>query len=266
MFGWLTRGQTPPIQPSQNPDPNASATSIHSADTSPSLLPPVPKLALNVEDDDEDNDSDDGASTPRPSTPIKTAVSSSSSSSATSATTTPSSSSLHPSSAHAFRAPQPPRPVTPELPADEASLNAFPMLNGPQRAGGGTGSGPNPIRKKVPLQPGHSPLDWAKLKNSNTDLRGVRQLTRYTLEELREHRTRDNVWMAIQGKVYNVTHYLKFHPGGAGQLMRGAGKDATQLFLTVHPWVNVDALLDKCMVGYLVKEKPIDAGDEGGGG
>lgn len=53
--------------------------------------------------------------------------------------------------------------------------------------------------------------------------------------------------------MYNVTHYLKFHPGGAGQLMRGAGKDATELFLSIHPWVNVDVLLEKCLVGYLVK-------------
>lgn len=34
--------------------------------------------------------------------------------------------------------------------------------------------------------------------------------------------------------------------------MRGAGKDATELFMKIHPWVNVDMLLDKCFVGYLI--------------
>ena len=34
----------------------------------------------------------------------------------------------------------------------------------------------------------------------------------------------------IAGKVYNVTPYLDFHPGGVDELMRGAGKDATTLF------------------------------------
>lgn len=43
--------------------------------------------------------------------------------------------------------------------------------------------------------------------------------------------------------------------GGVGQLMRGAGKDGTQLFMKVHPWVNVDRILDKCHVGYLIPEK-----------
>ena len=32
------------------------------------------------------------------------------------------------------------------------------------------------------------------------------------------------------GKVYNITPYLEFHPGGVSELMRGAGKDSTDLF------------------------------------
>ena len=32
------------------------------------------------------------------------------------------------------------------------------------------------------------------------------------------------------GKVYNMTPYMKFHPGGVDELMRGAGKDCTILF------------------------------------
>ena len=58
--------------------------------------------------------------------------------------------------------------------------------------------------------------------------------------------------MAVRGKVYNVTHFLEFHPGGPEELMRGAGKDATLLFDKYHRWVNVDSMLDKCLVGYLV--------------
>ena len=32
------------------------------------------------------------------------------------------------------------------------------------------------------------------------------------------------------GKVYNVTHFLKYHPGRKAQLLRGAGTDCTALF------------------------------------
>ncbi|KAI8815978.1 uncharacterized protein EV422DRAFT_610606 [Fimicolochytrium jonesii] len=120
------------------------------------------------------------------------------------------------------------------------------MLGGPQRA-----SSPSTPRKKVSLAPGRSPLDWARLLFSGRDLRGgVKQLARFTPSE---------------GNVYNVTHYIKFQPGGAGQLLRGAGKDATEVFMKVHPWVNVDGLLGKCQVGYLVKEREgeVQEGKEG---
>lgn len=33
--------------------------------------------------------------------------------------------------------------------------------------------------------------------------------------------------------------------------MRGAGRDATELFDKIHPWINYDSLLVKCLVGTL---------------
>ncbi|KAJ3200100.1 hypothetical protein HDU67_002305 [Dinochytrium kinnereticum] len=145
---------------------------------------------------------------------------------------------------------------------NEDALNQFPMLDGPQRAqpsivppSGSSKKSAPPKRKKIPLEPGHSAMDWSKLKASGADLRGVTRLARYTPSEVALHNKRDDVWMAIAGKVYNVTHYLKFHPGGIGQVMRGAGKDATELYFKVHPWVNHDFILgEKCMVGYLIPE------------
>ena len=57
-------------------------------------------------------------------------------------------------------------------------------------------------------------------------------------------------------QVYNVTPYLKFHPGGLDWIMKGAGLDATSLFNKYHAWVNSDFMLEKCVLGYLAAAPP----------
>ncbi|KAL0821756.1 hypothetical protein ABMA28_005178, partial [Loxostege sticticalis] len=112
-------------------------------------------------------------------------------------------------------------------------------------------------RNKCALQPGHSLMDWIRLGNSGKDLTGVGGRVRpVSLAELAAHNTQKDAWLAIRGRVYNITHYLPYHPGGPEELMRGAGIDATQLFDKVHPWVNYDSLLAKCLVGPLRYDLP----------
>lgn len=62
-------------------------------------------------------------------------------------------------------------------------------------------------------------------------------------------------WSSYQGKVYNISPYLPFHPGGEGELRRAAGKDGTKLFMEVHPWVNWENMLGECIVGIMVSEE-----------
>jgi len=109
-------------------------------------------------------------------------------------------------------------------------------------------------RAKVALAPGHSPLDWAALKASGTDLRGTTSLLRVSPSMLKLHNKRDDAWSAFNGKVYNITPYLSFHPGGEKELLRVAGRDGTKLFASTHAWVNVEFMLDECLVGFLVSE------------
>lgn len=114
-------------------------------------------------------------------------------------------------------------------------------------------------RNKVALKPGFSLIGWIRLTNSGQDLAGKRGSV--TAEELRKHNKPDDCWMCIRGKVYNVTRYLDFHPGGAEQLMRGAGKDATSLFDEYHAWVNYEQLLAKCLIGPLKNVVTLDLSD-----
>ncbi|KAJ7707565.1 cytochrome b5-like heme/steroid binding domain-containing protein [Mycena rosella] len=113
---------------------------------------------------------------------------------------------------------------------------------------------PTKKRDKVALAPGHSPLDWAALKSSGEDLRGVDTLMRIPPSVLKQHRSKSDAWSAFNGKVYNITPYLAFHPGGERELMRVAGRDGTELFAATHAWVNADFMLDSCLVGFLISE------------
>lgn len=66
---------------------------------------------------------------------------------------------------------------------------------------------------------------------------------RLTPSELKQHRRRDDAWSAFNGKVYNITAYLPFHPGGEKELMRVAGRDGTKLFGAFRLHVSVDRSL-----------------------
>ena len=114
----------------------------------------------------------------------------------------------------------------------------------------------NPARQKVILEPGYSPLDWATLQRSGRNLSGVDRLLRVTPSMLGQMNGRKGrpAWSSYQGKVYNITPYLPFHPGGEGQLRRAAGRDGEQLFAETHPWVNWENMLGACVVGILVSE------------
>ncbi|KAI8867304.1 cytochrome b5, partial [Ramicandelaber brevisporus] len=143
----------------------------------------------------------------------------------------------------------------------------FPAPNGPQVAAPKVTPGAAalaPGRKKVALKPGFSPLDWARYKASGApELRDEQPgappssqryggMRRITMEELKQHgRNAASQWTAIGGKVYNITPYLDYHPGGRADLLKIAGKDGTKLFMYYHMWVNPDALLDTCFLGML---------------
>ncbi|KAK3904564.1 cytochrome b5-like heme/steroid binding domain-containing protein, partial [Staphylotrichum tortipilum] len=126
--------------------------------------------------------------------------------------------------------------------------------------------------RQVVLQPGHSPLDWARLSGHPTaDLRGLPRGSPYLrvtpamLKKMTGRRGKD-AWTVMGGKVYNISPYLPFHPGGEAELLRGAGRDGTRLFGEVHPWVNYEGMLAACLVGIYVTEEEGSQAPGGGGG
>lgn len=50
-------------------------------------------------------------------------------------------------------------------------------------------------------------------------------MIRVTPSMLAMHKSKEDCWQAYGGKVYNVTPFLKYHPGGIPELMRANGRD-----------------------------------------
>ncbi|OAY54106.1 acyl-lipid (9-3)-desaturase [Manihot esculenta] len=72
-------------------------------------------------------------------------------------------------------------------------------------------------------------------------------------EELQSHNTPGDLWISINGKIYNVTDWSKVHPGGELPLLNLAGQDATDAFFAYHPgtaWKH----LDKFFTGYFLED------------
>lgn len=90
-----------------------------------------------------------------------------------------------------------------------------------------------------------------------------------SLEELKKHTTRDDLWLAINGKVYDVSKFLDEHPGGEEVILDEAGKDATEAFDDVGHSEYASELLVDMYVGEgnpeelgEVKAKPQSVGAE----
>ena len=97
----------------------------------------------------------------------------------------------------------------------------------------------------------HTPLVHFKSLSNNV----TNSSFQFQISNPPQHRSPDDAWIAVRGRVYNLTSYLPYHPGGAKILMAHAGKDATMAFNRYHAWVNVDALLGRAFVGVLEVEE-----------
>ncbi|KAL3682921.1 hypothetical protein R1sor_000943 [Riccia sorocarpa] len=87
-----------------------------------------------------------------------------------------------------------------------------------------------------------------------------RVLQSVSSEELRKHDKPGDLWISIEGKVYDVTEWLSRHPGGENALLSLAGQDVTDAFLAFHPG-TAWSLLPQFQIGVLTdyEVSPIQA-------
>ncbi|KAL2635526.1 hypothetical protein R1flu_007005 [Riccia fluitans] len=86
------------------------------------------------------------------------------------------------------------------------------------------------------------PFDGIPTQDSSTS-----PLKKYTLQDVSKHNTPEDCWLVIWGKVYDVTSWVKVHPGGSLIYVK-AGQDSTQLFDSYHP-LYVRKMLSQYCIG-----------------
>ena len=74
----------------------------------------------------------------------------------------------------------------------------------------------------------------------------------YTLGEVAKHHKRSDAWIVINGIVADVTDWIPLHPGGDA-ILKGIGKDATQLFKQIGHDATARKMLHKYKIGTLKK-------------
>ncbi|CCF55627.1 hypothetical protein KAFR_0A01890 [Kazachstania africana CBS 2517] len=147
-----------------------------------------------------------------------------------------------------------------------------------------------PSRRGVRLKPGYSQLDWNNLvqtKGSRGELiTGVNELLvdsefqringhqqmrliengvplfrirnpsiNINKKILQRHQiSKEDFWGVYKGKVYSLSRYLEYHPGGIEIILNNCKKnvDMTAIFNKYHPWVNMERLLETCYVGIYI--------------
>lgn len=107
-------------------------------------------------------------------------------------------------------------------------------------------------RERVVLRPGFHLADWFRLAEKKVPAPSLRRISS---KELAQHKSQFDCWTVYNGRVYDISNYLPYHPGGEEKLLLGAGRDCTHMFNKYHAWVNVEPILGKYCVGILINEE-----------
>ncbi len=74
-------------------------------------------------------------------------------------------------------------------------------------------------------------LDIAKFKNS---LIYTNNSSTISLAEVAKHTTKDDCYLIINKKIYNVSGFLQYHPAGSRIILQYCGQEVTGIFARIH--------------------------------
>ena len=76
-------------------------------------------------------------------------------------------------------------------------------------------------------------------------------LRKFNLNEIKKHNKLNDAWLIYDNKVYDVTKYIKKHPGALA-IKKGLGKDATTIFNNIGHSKRASKIMNKYLIGILI--------------
>ncbi len=89
------------------------------------------------------------------------------------------------------------------------------------------------VGKKIPIYPRTSSSQLIQSGHGSAK-GGATELPKLTMDDLRQHNSADDCWIAINRKVYDLTDFAEEHPAGPESILELAGQDGTEAFEAVH--------------------------------
>jgi len=88
------------------------------------------------------------------------------------------------------------------------------------------------VGKNIPIQP--RALSIGNIAKLSKSPKPKKEMAQISLSEVAKHNTEDDCWVAIHGKVYDLTDFAESHPPGALSIHKLAGIDGTEAFQSIH--------------------------------
>ncbi len=104
------------------------------------------------------------------------------------------------------------------------------------------------VQKATPIATETQPISQIAQETPKNDSTPTSKT--YTAAEVGTHATKGSCWLILDNDVYDVTSFISRHPGG-DKILRGCGKDATQMF-SQHP-ESAKAMKEQFKIGDLTQ-------------
>lgn len=92
-----------------------------------------------------------------------------------------------------------------------------------------------------PVEPGTGDGGWMKLSVENQLANAKQEAAapqkQFTRKEIEKHSSEKDCWIIVNGKVYDATSVLSWHPGGKAAILNHAGKvhqETSDEFASIH--------------------------------